>query len=115
MVKPKQELATAAAKYDAAKAKAPCKPAVLHLNLKRQYFDEIKAGTKTEEYRLCTSFWRNRLAGRTYDTILIKCGYPKNGDQVRIIERPWRGCCERTITHPHFGQEPVEVFAILVN
>lgn len=34
----------------------------LHLALKGEYFDAIKAGTKTEEYRLCNRHWINRPA-----------------------------------------------------
>jgi ASC-1-like (ASCH) protein len=33
----------------------------LHLSLKREYFEAIRAGTKTEEYRLCTPYWQRRL------------------------------------------------------
>ncbi len=29
--------------------------------------------------------------------------------------RPWRGFSRNVITHPHFGDYPVEVFAIHVN
>lgn len=86
----------------------------LHLNLNGEYFDQIKAGVKFFEYRLATK-WAKRLEGKAFDRILIKRGYPKKGDQGRIIERPWRGFELQTIAHPHFGQYPVEVYAILVN
>ncbi|PKM47088.1 MAG: RNA-binding protein [Gammaproteobacteria bacterium HGW-Gammaproteobacteria-1] len=87
----------------------------LHLNLKGEYFDQIAAGTKLFEYRLRTGYWRRRLQGRSYQRVLVKKGYPRAGDQERIVERPWRGYEEQIITHPHFGSEPVEVFAIRVN
>lgn len=87
----------------------------LHLNLKGEYFDQIVAGTKLFEYRLRTEYWRQRLQGRSYQGVLVKKGYPRAGDRDRIVERPWRGYEEQTITHPHFGPEPVEVFAIRVN
>ena len=86
----------------------------LHLNLKGEYFDAIKAGTKTHEFRIASK-WLRRLAGKVFDRIYIKRGYPKAGDVERIIERPWRGYELQTITHPHFGSEPVEVLAIRVN
>lgn len=86
----------------------------LHLNLKGEYFDAIKAGTKTHEFRLAEK-WTKRLAGKSFDRILIKRGYPKSGDTERIIERPWRGYELQTITHPHFGPSPVVVLAIRVN
>jgi len=88
---------------------------LLHLNLKGEYFDEIKAGTKTEEYRLYNEFWRKRLLLRQYDGILIKRGYPKKDDASRIIRRPWKGCRITTITHKNFGDKPVRVFAIDVS
>ncbi|PLG09327.1 RNA-binding protein, partial [Klebsiella pneumoniae] len=47
--------------------------------------------------------------------ISVKCGYPKAGDMSRIEIRPWRGFSRSVITHPHFGDCPVEVFAIHVN
>jgi hypothetical protein len=87
----------------------------LHLNLKAEYFDQIKAGEKREEFRLCTPFWTKRLIGTQYDNILVKRGYPKNDDTNRVIERPWLGFAVKMITHPHFGPEPVQVFAITVN
>lgn len=88
---------------------------VLTLPLKREYFDAIRTGSKLEEFRLCTEFWRKRLAGRTYDRIELTMGYPKAGDQSRRLSRAWNGYQVRTITHPHFGGAPVEVYAIDVS
>lgn len=87
----------------------------LHLNLKGEYFDAIKAGTKEFEYRLATPYWIKRLEGKAYDDIFLKRGYPNAGDKENIIKRPWLGCFRCNITHPHFGNNPVEVFAIRVN
>jgi hypothetical protein len=87
----------------------------LYLSLKAEYFDAIRDGTKPEEYRLCTPYWRKRLEGRVYDSIALTLGYPTAGDAARHLHRPWRGYTVKTITHPHFGPEPVEVFAIRVN
>jgi len=86
----------------------------LTIALKAQYFDEIKAGTKPEEYRLVTAYWRKRLEGRTYDQIELTKGYPRKDDRSRRLNIPWQGYTRKTITHPHFGPEPVEVFAIIV-
>lgn len=88
---------------------------VLHLPLKAEYFNAIRDGTKPEEYRLCTPYWRKRLEGRVYDSIALTLGYPSAHDAGRRLVRPWRGYTVKTITHPHFGPEPVEVFAIRVN
>lgn len=86
----------------------------LTLPLKAEYFDAIKAGTKTEEYRLTTPFWRKRIEGRTFDHVILTKGYPSTGDLGKRLKLPWRGYSIKTITHPHFGSEPVEVFAIRV-
>lgn len=84
----------------------------LTLPLKREYFEAIRDGTKIEEYRLCTPFWRKRLDGRAFDRIVLTLGYPADDDHTRRLVLPWRGYAIMTITHPHFGTEPVEVFAI---
>ncbi|MFG6535675.1 ASCH domain-containing protein [Sulfitobacter sp. 1A16787] len=89
--------------------------ATLHLPLKGVYFDQIKSGAKLEEYRLCTPYWAKRLEGRSYDQIALTRGYPAKGDTSRRMSRPWRGVRKTTITHPHFGPDPVTVYAIRVN
>lgn len=86
----------------------------LHLSLKGEYFHQIKAGTKLEEYRLCTPYWAKRLVGRTYTRIVLSWGYPKADDAERRISCPWQGYTIKTIQHPHFGPDPVTVFAIAV-
>lgn len=88
---------------------------ILHLPLKGAYFDQIQAGTKAEENRLVTPYWRKRLEGREYTGIVLTRGYPKAEDAARRLERPWRGYSIKTIQHEHFGPKPVEVFAIVVN
>ena len=88
---------------------------VLHLNLKGEYFDQIKIGIKKFEFRLFNDYWSKRLIGRRYSTILIKRGYPKKLDVSKIIARPFLGYEIQTIQHEHFGPEPVKVFAITVN
>ena len=84
----------------------------LHLPLKGEYFDQIKAGAKPFEYRLQTPYWVNRLVGRQYESVIFMRGYPKKGDTERRLKMPYRGYIERIITHPHFGPEPVKVYAI---
>ena len=81
------------------------------------YFDQIAAGTKPEEYRLVSPFWSKRLEGRRYDAVVMTRGYPKAGgvEGVTRLTRQWTGFERKTITHPHFGLEPVEVFAIDVS
>jgi len=87
----------------------------LHLNLKGEYFDQIKSGEKLCEYRLITPYWTKRLEGREYNNIYIKRGYPKKDDKDNIIIRPWKGYLKRLLKHKHFGGVPVNVYAIIVN
>lgn len=84
----------------------------LHIPLKGEYFDAIKAGSKPEEFRLNTPHWRKRLVGREYDLLVLTRGYPRSDDLARRLVLPYRGYVMRTITHEHFGPAPVEVFAI---
>ena len=86
----------------------------LTIPIKGAYFDQIVAGTKPEEFRLCTPYWRKRLEGRAYDTVTITRGYPARGDTGRRAIYPYRGFTVKTITHEFFGPAPVEVFAIKV-
>jgi len=48
---------------------------ILHLNLHREYFAAIVAGTKRIEYRDRTPYWQHRLEGRRYDVIQFRNGY----------------------------------------
>ncbi|TEA78684.1 ASCH domain-containing protein [Allopusillimonas ginsengisoli] len=84
----------------------------LILPLKREYFEQIKAGTKAEEYRLVTPYWTRRLDRRHFTRLILTLGYPPKDDASRRIELPYRGYEIKTITHPHFGPEPVRVYAI---
>lgn len=86
----------------------------LILPLNGEYFDQIKAGTKLEEYRLCTPYWKKRIKGKRYDHVILTRGYPKRDDLARRLLLPWKGWTTRTITHPHFGPNPVTVYAINV-
>lgn len=83
----------------------------LTLPLKGEYFRQIKAGTKPREYRLASK-WEKRLAGKTFDRIVLTLGYPRSDDHERRLVLPWQGYERQTITHPHFGPDPVEVLAI---
>ena len=84
----------------------------LTLPVKGVYFHQIKDGAKLEEYRLCTPYWKKRLDGKTYDRIVLTLGYPKQTADDRRLTRAWAGWTIKTITHPHFGAAPVQVYAI---
>lgn len=94
--------------------------AKLQLAVKREYFIAIRDGRKSEEYRRANAFWVKRLfqpdgQPQQFDCVVITEGYPKSDDHDRILTFEWRGFTRKTITHPHFGPEPVEVYAIDVS
>ena len=88
----------------------------LHLHVKTEYFEAIKRGDKTEEYRIHNAYWVKRLVdmpsgyGRVFEHVVIHNAY-KPGDENRITFH-WRGWHLKGITHPHFGEDEVTVFAI---
>lgn len=88
----------------------------LHLHVRSEYFAQIKAGKKREEYRLHKAVWVSRLVefpsgkAREFDGIVIYNAYRPGSDNR--IEFPWRGWTLKGITHPHFGPDEVTVFAI---
>lgn len=94
----------------------------LQLAVNGEYFDQMKRGEKVEEYRLYNEYWRNRLIAeawrdfpRQYDRLIITKGYPRKDDTSRRLDVKYSGYEIKTITHPHFGDKPVKVFAIKVN
>ena len=87
----------------------------LQLAVNGEYFDAMKRGEKTEEYRLVNAYWGKRLFGRDYDRLIITRGYPRKDDSIRRIDIPYDGFEIKTITHKHFGDKPVKVYAIKVN
>ena len=86
----------------------------LILPLKSEYFYAIKNKTKTEEFRLCTLYWKKRIEGKRYENVILTLGYPRSDDHERRIVLPWKGWTMRVITHHHFGPNPVSVYAINV-
>jgi hypothetical protein len=58
---------------------------VLHMNLHREFFAAIIAGTKRMEYRDHSPHWRSRLEDREYDVIQFRNGYARNAP-VMVVE-----------------------------
>jgi len=86
---------------------------ILHLNLKAEYFEQIRDGKKLFEFRECNDFWRKRLISKEYDEVHFKLGYPKNDDNLKILKRKYIKYDVRIINHPHFyDSKPTKVFAI---
>lgn len=55
--------------------------AILHLNLHRDPFAQIAAGTKRTVFRDRTPYWRRQLEGRHYEVIQFR-----NGDAILAPE-----------------------------
>jgi hypothetical protein len=85
---------------------------ILRLHLKKEWWEQIRDDKKNIEYRRTTPYWHKRLIGKQYDEIHLLLGYPKKGDDSRIIKRIGYLSGVETITHKEFGDEPVEVFVI---
>lgn len=86
----------------------------LILPLKSEFFDQIKDGIKTKEYRLCTPYWNKRIQNRCYDRVILTKGYPARDDHARRLVLPWLGYSLEVIVSPFFGSDPVRVYAINV-
>lgn len=91
------------------------KARTLMLPVKKEYFEQIKSGLKNEEYRLQNAYWFKRLKNRDYTNIVVTLGYPSIFDHERRLYFPYNGYVEKVITHPHFGDKPVSVYAIKLN
>lgn len=93
---------------------------ILHLNLKKEYFEDIKNGNKLFEFREYNEYWTKRLENKEYDEVHFKLGYPKKDDEEKIIIRKYLGYEFRDIRHKHFGNDnpsckQIKVFAIFTN
>ena len=62
---------------------------ILHLTLKKKWFDLIKSGEKKEEYREIKPYWTKRLtindrAIKNYNYIIFTNGYRKDSPKLKI-------------------------------
>jgi len=73
---------------------------MITFNLKKEWFDKIKSGEKTHEYRVASDYWRKKMAKYSswnelrqkgsnkkvplFD-ITFCCGYPKKDDEERRL------------------------------
>lgn len=56
---------------------------ILHLTLKKKWFDMIASGEKKEEYREIKPYWNKRL-NKTYTHILFRNGYAKDAPRILV-------------------------------
>lgn len=82
--------------------------AVLHLNLRREFFAAIAAKKKRIEYRDRTAYWKIRLEGRRYDVICFRNGYASKAPEMRV---EWRGV--RKYGTPRSGYYAIRLGQIL--
>ncbi|HFE31905.1 MAG TPA: ASCH domain-containing protein [Gammaproteobacteria bacterium] len=59
---------------------------ILHLTVKKKWFDMISSGEKTEEYREMKPYWRRRLddLGTEYDAVKFRNGYRHDAPTVTV-------------------------------
>jgi len=86
----------------------------LILHVKKKYFDQIKSGEKTEEYRIKKPYWTARLENKQFDSVTIICGYPVWHEMCSDNCIDFESCNieTRLINHPEFGSEDVMVYVI---
>ncbi|MGO4402131.1 ASCH domain-containing protein [Achromobacter sp. PAB15] len=75
-----------------------------YLPMKDEYFDAMKAGTKTEEYRMACPYWTKRIKDKDLTRIVLTRGYPKQTDEKRRLVLPWKGFALKRISHPALWQ-----------
>jgi len=56
---------------------------ILHLTLKKKWFDMIASGEKREEYRELKPYWHKRLT-KKYDVIQFRNGYRKDSPKITV-------------------------------
>jgi hypothetical protein len=57
---------------------------VLHLTIKREYFDKIISGRKKTEYREIKPYWKKRLEGKTFSEVQFRNGYGRDAPITRV-------------------------------
>ena len=70
---------------------------ILHLTLKKKWFDMIASGEKTEEYRHPSKWIMSRIEGKEYDIVQFTNGYGADKPVARLEYNGWDwgyGCRE---------------------
>lgn len=84
----------------------------LILHIKSIWFDKIKSGEKTEEYRETKPYWKKRLEGKSFDRlILVRGNYGNERDLKNVMIFPYLGYIIKQVGSWE-KQEMVEVFAL---
>jgi hypothetical protein len=56
--------------------------AILQETLKKKWFDMIRSGEKTEEYREIKPYWDARLIGKEFDYVQFRNGYGEDAPKI---------------------------------
>jgi hypothetical protein len=90
---------------------------ILHLTLKKKWFDMIASGEKKEEYREIKGYWEKRLYYNTskgqpkeWDVIRFRNGYSK---QCPIMDVEWKGTWLDE-GRPEWGAESGEKYFVIL-
>lgn len=57
---------------------------ILHLSLKKKWFDMIDSGEKKEEYREIKPYWNKRFVDKKFDVVQFRNGYSKNSPVMKF-------------------------------
>jgi hypothetical protein len=57
---------------------------ILHLTLKKKWFDLIRLGKKTTEYREIKPYWSTRLLNQEFDEVHFRNGYNPKSPFMRV-------------------------------
>lgn len=90
---------------------------VLHLTLKKKWFDLIEKGVKKEEYREMKPYWTkrlfndlgNRFESKEYDCIRFRNGYSKDAPTMDVEFKGVR----RDLGIKQWGAIPGEVYYVI--
>ena len=82
---------------------------ILHLTIKKQWFDMILSGVKTEEYRDIKPYYNLRLIGKEYDTVVFRNGYASNAPQFTMELKS----ITLSTGKPEWGAEESKVYFVL--
>ncbi len=77
---------------------------VLHLTLKKKWFDMIASGEKKEEYREIKSYWYKRLVDinfKKFDVVKFRNGYSPNSPTITLEFKR----CDIAKGNPEWGAE----------
>lgn len=60
---------------------------MLTFRLKKEWYEKVKSGEKTHEYRIYGDYWNKRIIDALFpeDIICLTCGYPQKDDLNRRL------------------------------